>query len=246
MEAAGGIQSSSLRCRAAAETFGTFCLVLFGTGAMVVDATTGGSIGHLGIALAFGLAVVSMIEALGDRSGSHLNPAVTLAFACSGRFPWRELPAYVVAQVLGALAASGLLRAAFPEHATLGATLPVAGPAVSFAIEVVITFVLMAVILCVADGSRERGTSSALAIGATVFLAALVAGPLTGASMNPARSLAPALVSGALADSWIYVAAPSLGALLAVPCCRVLRGKKCCDAARRAPPGRDSGRESWL
>ncbi|MBL8843910.1 MAG: aquaporin [Planctomycetes bacterium] len=218
--------------RCAAEAFGTFCLVAAGTGAIVVDGATGGAIGHLGIALAFGLVVVAMIEAVGDRSGAHLNPAVSLGFACAGRFPWREVAPYAAGQLVGALAASALLRLAFPADATLGATLPAFGHAASLAIELLITFLLMVVILSVAHGAKERGTSSALAIGSFVFLAALIAGPLTGASMNPARSLGPALVTGRLEAAWLYVAAPCIGALLAAPCCRWLRGPRCCGVER--------------
>ncbi len=133
--------------RAGAELFGTFSLVLAGTGAIVVDQARGGVIGHLGVALAFGVVVLAMIEAVGDRSGAHLNPAVTLAFARSGRFPWRDVPHYVAAQLLGALLASGLLRAAFRDHATLGATLPAVGTEATIAVELLITALLMMVIL---------------------------------------------------------------------------------------------------
>lgn len=225
--------------RVVAEAFATFCLVLAGTGAIVVDGATGGAIGHLGVALAFGLVVVVMIEAVGDRSGAHLNPAVTLGFACAGRFPWRDVAPYCAAQLFGAFAASGLLRLAFPADANLGATLPAFGHAASFAIELLITFLLMVVILAVAHGAKERGTSSALAIGSFVFLAALIAGPLTGASMNPARSLGPALATGRLEAAWLYIAAPCVGALLAAPCCRWLRGPRCCGVERDGRGERD-------
>ncbi len=229
------MEESSLPRRLGAEAFGTFCLLLVGTGAIVVDDVHGGCVTHLGVSLAFGLIVLAMIETVGDRSGAHLNPAVTLGFARAGRFPWREVVPYVVAQLVGAVSASLLLRAGFQDHSTLGATLPKFGVGRSFVVEMVITFLLMVVILCVAHGSKERGTSSALSIGSFVFLAALVAGPLTGASMNPARSLAPALVSGRLDGLWIYLVAPCVGAWCATPCCRWLRGEGCCDDA--AAPG---------
>ncbi len=211
-----------------AEFLGTFALVFAGTGAIVIDRVSDGAIGHAGIALTFGLVVTAMIYALGDESGAHLNPAVTTAFAAAGRFAWREVPAYIAAQVLGAFAASGLLRALFPASATLGATLPAGAPMQSFILEIVLTFLLMFVILSVSTGAKEKGITAGIAIGAVIALEAMFAGPICGASMNPARSLAPAIVSGHLEHLWLYLAAPVLGALLAVPACCGVREPGCC------------------
>ncbi len=214
-----------------AESIGTFALVFAGTGAIVIDHASSGAIGHAGIALTFGLIVLAMIYTFGDVSGAHFNPAVTIAFAAAQRFPWREVPGYLVAQILGAIAASGLLRGLFPTEATLGATLP-AGPAMqSFVLEVVLSFFLMLVILSVSTGAQEKGITAGIAIGAVIALEAMFAGPICGASMNPARSLAPALVSGHLEHLWIYLAAPMLGALLAIPACSGVREPGCCRAS---------------
>lgn len=211
-----------------AEFIGTFALVFAGTGAIVINQASGGAIGHAGIALTFGLIVLAMIYTFGDVSGAHLNPAVTTAFAAAKRMPWREVPGYAAAQVLGALLASGLLRFLFPANATLGATLP-AGPATqSLVLEIVLTFLLMLVILSVSTGAKEKGITAGIAVGATIALEAMFAGPICGASMNPARSLAPALVSGHLEHLWIYVAGPVFGALLAVPITCAIRPADCC------------------
>lgn len=210
------------------EAVGTFVLVFAGTGAIVVDSVSHGAVTHVGVALVFGLVVLALVSALGDVSGAHLNPAVSAAFALSGRFRWRFVPGYVASQMIGAIAASLLLLALFPGHPTLGATLPAGAASQSFVLEAALTWILMLVILSVSDGARERGTTAAIAIGAVIGLEALFAGPISGASMNPARSLAPALVSGVTRDAWIYVAAPFAGALLAVPCCRLLRTPGCC------------------
>ena len=212
-----------------AEFLGTYGLVFAGTGAIVIDQISGGAIGHLGVAISFGLIVLAMIHTFGDVSGAHLNPAVTLAFSAAGRFPWREAPGYIAAQLAGALSASATLRMLFPDAATLGATLPAGSDSQSFILEVLLTFFLMLTILSVSDGARERGVDAALAIGAVVGLEALFAGPICGASMNPARSLAPAVVSGKLDHLWIYLAAPVLGALFAIPACICTRGKKICN-----------------
>jgi aquaporin Z len=203
-----------------AESMGTFCLVFAGTGAIVVDQTTGGTVTHVGVALTFGLVVMAMIYALGDVSGAHLNPAVTVGFALAGRFRARDVPGYVGAQVVGALAASGLIRVLFPANESLGATLPAGTAWQSFILEVVLTFILMLVILSVSSGPKERGIMAGIAVGGVVGLEALFAGPVSGASMNPARSLAPALVSGNVQHLWLYIAAPLLGAAMAVPCHR--------------------------
>jgi aquaporin NIP len=205
-----------------AEALGTFCLVFTGTGAIVVNQTTGGTVTHVGVALTFGLVVMAMIYALGDVSGAHLNPAVSIGFVLARRFPARELPQYVLAQVVGAFAASLLLRVLFPASETLGATVPAGSVLQSFILEVVLTFILMLVILSVSSGPKETGIMAGIAVGGVVGLEAMFAGPICGASMNPARSLAPAVVSGHIGTVWVYLAAPVVGAALAVPCFRVL------------------------
>ncbi len=176
-----------------------------------------------------------MIYTFGDVSGAHFNPSVTIAFAAARRFPWREVPGFIAAQLCGAFAASGLLRLLFPSDGTLGATLP-AGPAMqSFILEVVLTFLLMLVILSVSTGAKEKGITAGIAIGAVIGLEAMFAGPICGASMNPARSIAPAIVSGHLEHLWVYIAGPVLGALLATPACALVRGPGCCESAPAAP-----------
>lgn len=214
--------------RLLAEFLGTFFLVFAGTGAIVINQATGGVIGHMGIALTFGMVVLAMIYTFGDISGAHLNPAVTLGFATARRFPWKDVPAYIGAQLAGAFAASGLLKLLFPGPGTLGATLPAGSASQSFILEVVLTAVLMLVILSVSTGAKEKGITAGIAIGAVVGLEAMFAGPISGASMNPARSLAPALVSGHVEHLWLYPAATILGALLAVPLCIGVRGPGCC------------------
>ncbi len=218
------------RKKCIAEVFGTFCLVFSGTGAIVVNDVSGGTVTHVGVALTFGLVVMSMIYAIGDVSGAHLNPAVTLGFWFAKRFPGREVIPYLVSQILGAFLASGLLRVMFLSHVTLGATKP-AGPALqSFVLEAVLTAMLMFVILAVSSGAKEKGLMAGIAVGGVIGLEALFAGPICGASMNPVRSLAPAVVSGTLADLWIYLAAPLLGAAVGVACCRAIHPPGCCAA----------------
>jgi len=214
-----------------AEGFGTFCLVFAGTGAIVINDISGGSITHVGIALTFGLVVLAMIYAVGDTSGAHLNPAVTLGFFAARRFSGRLVLPYIVSQSLGALVASLLLRVLFPSHASLGSTLPAGSDAQSFVLELVLATILMFVILRVSSGARERGITAGIVVGAVITLEALFAGPICGASMNPARSLAPALVSGQYASLWLYLVAPTLGALLGVGLCRCMREEGCCGPA---------------
>jgi aquaporin Z len=209
------------------EFLGTFALVFIGTGAIVVNDFSGGVVTHVGIASAFGLVVMAMIYAIGDVSGAHLNPAVTFGFWLSTRLPFREVLPYILSQTTGGLLASGLLRIGFPEHETLGATLPAIAAPKAFMFEVILTFLLMFVIIHVAVGAKEKGLMAGAAVGATVGLAALSAGPVTGASMNPARSLAPALVSGNLTHLWIYLTAPFMGAALAIASCRYTREQGC-------------------
>lgn len=211
-----------------AELVGTFALVFVGTGAIIVDGVSGGKITHVGIALTFGLVVLAMIYTLGDVSGAHLNPAVTLGFAAAGRMPPGRVPLYISAQCLGALLASGALRALFPTSASLGETLPTGTPLQSFGLELLLTWLLMLAILRVSTGAKEKGITAGICIGAVIALEALFGGPISGASMNPARSLAPALVSGHLQALWVYMAAPVLGAFLAFPTCAGMSAPGCC------------------
>jgi aquaporin Z len=220
----------------AAESFGTFALVFAGTGAIVVNDTSSGLVSHVGVALTFGLVVLAMIYALGDVSGAHLNPAVTLGFFVARRLPKQEVLPYVFSQCAGALAASGTLRLLFPGHATLGATLPAGTDLQSFVFETILTILLMFVILSVSTGSKERGLMAGVAVGAVIAFEALFAGPVCGASMNPARSLAPALVSGRLDHLWLYLMAPPLGAAIAVLSCRCVHARPCCCALPQEVP----------
>lgn len=206
-----------------AEFIGTFALVFAGTGAIIVNEITSGVITHVGIALVFGLVVMAMIYAVGEISGAHFNPAVTVGFWAAGRLPPSEAVAYILSQSAGALVASLLLRLVFASSATLGATLPSGGIVPAFILEIVMTFFLMFVIIHVATGSKEQGLMAGMAIGATVTLAALFGGPISGASMNPARSLAPALVSFNSGDLWIYLIAPLIGSAIAVGAYHLLR-----------------------
>jgi aquaporin Z len=218
----------STKKKCLAEFLGTFALVFAGTGAIVINDATAGAVTHVGIALTFGLVVLAMIYAIGDISGAHLNPAVTSAFWLSGRFPVRHVLPYVSSQCLGAFAASGVLRFLFPAHATLGATLPAGSEMQSFILELILTFLLMFVILNVSTGAKEKGITAGIAVGAVIALEAMFAGKICGASMNPARSLAPALISGHLEHLWIYLAAPVLGACLAIIACRSCQDAACC------------------
>jgi MIP family channel proteins len=206
-----------------AEFIGVFGLVFAGCGAIMIDAVSGGQVSHVGVGLVFGLVIAAMIYATGHLSGAHLNPAVTLGFVLARRFPLRRMAAYWLAQVAGALAAALCLRLLFGDVAHLGATLPSGSVWQSFALETVLTFFLMFVIMAVATDTRAVGQAAALAIGATVGLCALFAGPISGASMNPARSLGPAIVGGTWTAQWIYLTAPFLGAALAALTYRWLR-----------------------
>lgn len=205
-----------------AELIGTFALVFCGTGAIIIDQQSGGAVTHVGVAITFGLIIMSMIYSLGDISGAHLNPAVSIAFSITSSFPLKQLPPYIISQLAGALLASFTLKFLFPLNQLLGATMPAGAEMQSFILELVLTFFLMLVIIKVAHGSKEQGMFAGLAIGAVVGLEAMFAGPVCGASMNPARSIAPAIASGHLEHLWIYIVAPITGAALAVPICSYL------------------------
>jgi aquaporin Z len=220
--------SISLHKKLLAELLGTFCLVFAGTGAIIINGASRGTISHDGIAITFGLIVLAMIYTLGDISGAHLNPAVTLGFVAAQRMPKSQLLPYVFAQCGGALAASATLRVLFPQDATLGATLPVGSSTQSFVLEFILTAILMFVILGVSTGAKEKGITAGIVVGAVIGLEAMFAGPVCGASMNPARSLAPALVSLHFGALWIYVLAPVLGAWSGVLACRGVREAGCC------------------
>jgi aquaporin Z len=207
-----------------AELLGTFAMVFAGTGAIVINTESGGAITHLGVALTFGLIVLAMIYTLGDVSGAHMNPAVTMAFAAAGLFPFASVLFYLAAQISGALLASLTLHFLFPQNATLGATLPAGLPMQSFVLEIILSGLLMFVILNVSHGAKEKGITAGIVVGSVIALEALFAGPICGASMNPARSLAPAIVSGHLEHLWIYLVAPVLGMLVAIPLFRLVRG----------------------
>lgn len=211
-----------------AEALGTFILVFCGTAAITVNEISGGAVSHLGVSLVFGLAVTSIIYTIGDISGAHVNPAVTLGFWIAGRFPGRELTPYILSQVAGAIGASLSVYFLFPSGLSLGATVPSGTSTQSFFLEVILTFILMLTIINVSTGAKEKGITAGLAIGGVVAMEALLAGPISGASMNPARSLGPALVSGDLSVIWIYILAPLLGAYLAILCCRCIREEGCC------------------
>jgi aquaporin Z len=219
----------------AAELVGTFILVFAGTGAIVINDASAGTVSHVGIALTFGLVVLAMIYAVGDVSGAHLNPAVTLGFFTARRFEARSVLPYIGSQCLGAILASLVLRLMFPASATLGATLPVGNAVQSFVLEAILTFILMFVILSVSTGPKEKGVMAGIAVGAVIALEALFAGPISGASMNPARSLAPAVVSLRLDSLWIYLTAPVLGALASVAACRCVQEKGCCCLVQQVP-----------
>jgi MIP family channel proteins len=205
-----------------AEAIGTFALVFAGCGAIMVDAKTH-ALGHVGVAISFGLVIMVMIYAVGHISGAHFNPAVTLAFATSRHFPALRVPAYWAAQFAGALTAALVLRGSLGDVAHVGATLPSGSDGQALLWEGVLTFFLMFVIVAVATDTRVVGEAAAIAIGATVGLDAMFGGPITGASMNPARSLGPAIAAGDLASVWVYLTAPFLGAVAAAAAYRLLR-----------------------
>ena len=211
-----------------AEGVGTFALVFTGCGAIIVNETFNGILGHVGVSMVFGLIVMAMIYAVGNISGAHLNPAVTLGFRFAGRLKSRIVPYYISSQLLGAVAAAAMLHFLFPEHDTLGVTMPSITIPQAFVMEVLLSFFLMFVILNISTGHMEKGIMAGVAVGGTIALEALFGGPVTGASMNPARSLGPALISGHYESLWIYLTAPVVGVFLAHPTCRWTQGDECC------------------
>ncbi len=212
------------------ETIGTFALIFCGCGAMTINEITGGSISHAGVAITWGLIVMAMIYAFGDISGAHFNPAVTIGFAFAKKFPWQKVLPYSLAQAIGAIAAVFLLWFLFPESQFLGETTPATGfpPYKAAILEFILTFFLMVVIINVSTGSKEIGTMAAIAVGGLILLEAMFAGPMTKASMNPIRSIAPALFTGNFQDLWLYIAAPILGAITAVSSCKLVKEDQCC------------------
>jgi aquaporin Z len=222
-----GIRNSNekriLMKQLAAEFLGIYILMFCGTGAAIVNVVHNGVITHLGVAISFGLVVMAMIYTFGDKSGAHINPAVTIAFAVQKVFPARKVLPYILAQLAGALAASVTLKFLFPQSVTLGATLPAGSQMQSLILEFLLTFFLMLTIVHVAEGGKEKGLFAGIAIGSVILIEALFAGPVSGASMNPARSIAPAVVSGNLAALWIYILAPVAGALFAIFVHRILK-----------------------
>jgi len=211
------------------EFIGTFAMIFCGTGAMTINETTGGDVTHVGIGITWGLIVMAMIYAFGEISGAHFNPAVSIAFAYAKKFSWKEVPKYIFFQVAGAFTASLLLMWLFPKSELLGATIPSVDVWRAFVLELILTFFLMVVIINVSTGSKEVGMMAGIAIGSVVLLEALFAGPITNASMNPARSLAPNIVSGNIKGLWLYILAPIIGALLAVVSCKFVKHENCCD-----------------
>jgi len=208
-----------------AELIGTFALVFCGAGAIVINDVSGGAVTHIGIALTFGFIVTAMIYSIGEISGAHINPAVTIAFAVAGKFSKKEVFPYIIAQIIGALFASGVLKFLFPEAGTMGETLPAGSVSQTFIIEIILTFFLMFVIINVSTGSKEVGTLAGITIGLTVLLEAAFAGPITGASMNPARSIGPAIFAQNLEHLWIYILAPIIGGVLAIGSWKLIRNQ---------------------
>ena len=198
-----------------AELIGTFALVFCGTGAIIVNDQSNGSLGLVGIALAFGIIVTAIIYIFGNISGSHINPSVTIALLIGKVISKKEALMYVLAQVLGAILASGLLKLLFTENVSLGATRPAGGLLQSFVLEFILTFFLMLTILGV-ESKKDQSNIAGLIIGLFVAGIILFAGPISGGSFNPARSFAPAIVSGNITALWIYITAPTIFAITAM------------------------------
>lgn len=207
------------------EYLATFILIFCGTGSVVVHQTLGGALGLTGIAAVWGFVIIALIYAFGDISGAHLNPAVTVAFAVDKRFEWKEVPFFIMAQFAGAVGASLTLHFLFPASTTLGITKPAGSDMQSFILEVIMTFIIMMIILRVSVGAKEKGITAGIAIGATVWLLVLFGGPVSGCSLNPTRSLAPALVTGHFEGLWIYLTAPFIGMISAVFAHRILHNE---------------------
>jgi aquaporin NIP len=231
--------------RLAAEFVGTFALVFAGCGAIMVDAKTH-QLGHIGVAITFGLVIMAMIYAVGHISGAHFNPAVTFSFALSRHFPWPLAFVYWSAQILGALTAAVILRGSLGNIANVGATLPSGSQAQSFLWELVLSFFLMFVIMAVATDTRAVGDAAAIAVGGTVGLDAMFGGPISGASMNPARSIGPAIVSGDLHALWLYVLAPVTGAALGALTYQLIRAEPQTQSVERLAQERGETREKEL
>ena len=213
-----------------AESIGTFAMIFCGCGAMTINEITNGSISHVGVAITWGLIVMAMIYAFGEISGAHFNPAVTIGFAYARKFPWKEVPKYMLSQAIGAIIACFILWFLFPDSQFLGETTPAMGfePYKAAILELLLTFFLMVVIINVSTGSKEIGTMAAIAVGGVILLEAMFAGPMTKASMNPIRSIAPALFTGNFQYLWLYVTAPIIGALIAVSSCKLVKDDNCC------------------
>lgn len=211
-----------------AEFLGTYFLVFAGTGAIVIDEVSHGSVTHVGVALTFGLIVLAMIYTVGDVSGAHLNPAVTFGFWSARRISLPDVLLYVPSRVIGAVAASASLRFLFPQNALLGSTMPAGSEVQSLVLEFILTLLLMLTILNVSTGAKEKGITAGIAIGSVIALEAMFAGPICGASMNPARSFGPALLSGHFEHLWLYFVGPILGAGVATLACRCVQEKECC------------------
>ncbi|MBK7233447.1 MAG: aquaporin [Saprospiraceae bacterium] len=209
-----------------AESLGSFFLVFCGTGSIIINQQTNGEVTHIGIAITFGLIVMVLIYALGHISGAHFNPAVSIAFTLAKKFELKQLAPYIFSQAVGAFTATLVLKYLFPTNELLGSTNPSGSELQSFILELILTFLLMLVILNVATGSKEQGMFAGIAIGATVLIEAMFAGPISGASMNPIRSIVPAVVSGYTEHLWIYVISTILGAALAVPTWKYLTQKE--------------------
>jgi MIP family channel proteins len=225
-----------------AEFIGTFALVFAGCGAIMVNAKTDGALGQVGIAITFGLVIMAMIYAVGHISGAHFNPAVSFAFALTRHFPWTRVFAYWAAQLAGALTAAAILRGSLGDIASVGATLPSGSDGQAFLWELVLTFFLMFVIMAVATDTRAVGEAAAIAIGGTVGLDSMFGGPITGASMNPARSLGPGLISGDLTAIWVYLLAPLVAAVAAAFTYQLIRGEEAKPAEISEPEDQDDQR----
>ncbi len=208
------------------EYLGTFILLFVGTGSVIVNQHTNGALGLSGIATVWGFVIIALIYSFGDISGAHFNPAVSIAFAVDNRFTWKEVPAFLIAQLAGALSASFVLHYLFPDNETLAITQPSGTATQSFILELLMTFILMLVILRVSTGAKEKGITAGIAIGGTVWMLVLFGGPVCGTSLNPTRSLAPAIVSGHFNALWIYLTAPFAGTLSAVFVHRILMQEK--------------------